>query len=42
MKQIKYCMSEGKANKWLESNSDKEIIDINMSACGFAIIYEEK
>ncbi|MFH1328039.1 MAG: hypothetical protein ABIH76_04205 [Candidatus Bathyarchaeota archaeon] len=42
MKQVKYCMSEGKANKWLKENSDKEIIDIKFSACTFAIIYEEK
>ena len=42
MKQVKYCMSEGKANKWLKENSDKEIIDIKFSAGGFAIIYEEK
>ena len=42
MKQVKYCMSEGKANKWLRNNSDKEIIDIQMSAGGFAIIYEAK
>ena len=34
-------MSEGKVNKWLKNNSDKEIIDIQMSAGGFAIIYEE-
>ena len=42
MKQVKYCMSEGKANKWLKNNQDKEIIDILYSAGGFAIIYEEK
>ena len=41
MKQVKYCMSEGKANKWLKDNSDKEIIDIQMSAGGFGIIYED-
>ena len=41
MKQVKYCMSEGKANKWLKDNSEKEIIDIQMSAGGFAIIYED-
>ena len=41
MKQIKYCMSEGRANKWLRDNSAKEIIDIQMSAGGFAIIYEK-
>lgn len=41
MKQVKYCMSEGKANKWLKDNSNKEIIDIQMSAGGFAIIYED-
>jgi len=34
-------MSEGKANKWLKDNSEKKIIDIQMSAGGFAIIYEE-
>lgn len=41
MKQVKYCMSEGKANKWLKNNQDKEIIDILFSAGGFAIIYED-
>jgi hypothetical protein len=41
MKQIKYCMTEGQANKWLQNNQDKEIIDIQFSAGGFAIIYEE-
>jgi len=41
MKQVKYCMSEGKANKWLKENQDKKILDIQMSAGGFAIIYEE-
>ncbi len=41
MKQIKYCMTEGQANKWLQNNQDKEIIDIKFSAGGFAIIYEE-
>ena len=41
MKQVKYCMSEVKANKWLKENSEKEIIDIQMSAGGFAIIYED-
>ena len=40
MKQVKYCMTEGKANKWLKDNSGKEIINIQMSAGGFAIIYE--
>ena len=40
MKQVKHCMSEGKVNKWLKNNSDKEIIDIKFSAGGFAIIYE--
>jgi len=34
-------MSEGKANKWLKNNQDKEIIDIQMSAGSFAIIYEK-
>jgi hypothetical protein len=33
-------MSEGKANKWLINNQDKEIIDILFSTGGFAIIYE--
>ena len=41
MKQVKYCMTEGKTNKWLKDNSDNEIIDIQMSAGGFAIIYEK-
>jgi len=41
MKQVKYCMSEGKANKWLKNNQDKKIIDIMFSAGGFAIIYDE-
>jgi hypothetical protein len=34
-------MSEGKANKWLKNNQDKEINNILYSAGGFAIIYEE-
>ena len=42
MKQVKYCNSECKTNKWLENNSDKEIIEIQMSFGGFAIIYEGK
>ena len=42
MKQVKYCMSEGKTNKWLKENSDKEIIDIKTGPSGFVIIYEEK
>jgi len=41
MKQVKYFMSENKANKWLKDHSDKEIIDIQMSAGGFGIIYED-
>ncbi len=41
MKQVKYCMSESKTNKWLKDNSEKKIIDIQMSAGGFAIIYED-
>ena len=41
MKQVKYCMSEAKANKWLNENQDKKIIDIQMSAGGFGIIFEE-
>jgi len=41
MKQVKYCMSEVKTNKWLKNNQDKKIIDILFSAGGFAIIYEE-
>ena len=41
MKQVKYCMTENKANKWLKNYSDKEIIDIKYSAGGFAIIYED-
>ena len=35
-------MSEGKANKWLQENQDKKILDIQMSAGGFGIIYEEQ
>jgi len=34
-------MSEGKANKWLKDNSDKQIIDILFSFGNFAIIYED-
>ena len=41
MKQVKYCMSEAKANKWLKENQAKKIIDIQMSAGGFGIIFEE-
>lgn len=41
MRQVKYCMSEGKANKWLQNNQDKKIIEIMFSAGGFAIIYEK-
>jgi len=41
MKQIKYFMSEGKANKWLKENQNKKILDIQMSAGSFAIIYDE-
>ena len=41
MKQVKYCMSENKANKWLKENPDKEVIDIKMSTGGFAVIYED-
>ena len=41
MKQVKYFMSDKKANKWLKENQDKEIIDIQYSAWAFAIIYEE-
>ena len=41
MKQVKYCISEGMANKWLKDYSDKKIIDIQMSAGGFEIIYED-
>ena len=40
MKQVKYFMSDNKTNKWLKENQDKKIIDIQMSAGGFAIIYE--
>lgn len=35
MKQVKYCMSERKTNKWLKDHSDKEIIEIKYSAGGF-------
>jgi hypothetical protein len=41
MKQVKYCMSEGSANKWMKDNQDKKILDIKMSAGGFAIIYDK-
>ena len=41
MKQVKYCMSENKTNKWLKNNQDKDIIEIKYSAGGFAIIYED-
>lgn len=41
MKQVKYFMSDKKTNKWLKENPDKEIIDIQMSAGGFAVIYKE-
>ncbi len=41
MKQVKYFMSDNKTNKWLKENQDKEIKDIQMSAGGFAVIYEE-
>jgi hypothetical protein len=41
MKQVKYCSSEAKANKWLKDNQDKEIIDIQFSVSGFGIIYEK-
>ena len=42
MRQVKHCLSDKSANKWLKNNSDKEIIEILYSAGGFAIIYEEK
>ena len=42
MKQVKDFMTDGKVNKWIKENPDKEIIDIKFSAGGFAIIYEEK
>ncbi len=41
MKQVKYCMSEKKANEWLKDNQDKKIVDILFSAGGFAIVYEQ-
>jgi hypothetical protein len=41
MKQIKYFMTDNKANKWIKNNPYKKIIDIKFSAGGFAIIYEE-
>ena len=41
MQQVKYFMSDNKKNKWLKENHDKEIKDIQMSAGGFAVIYEE-
>jgi len=41
MKQVLYFMSDKKTNKWLKENQDKKIIDIQMSAGGFAVIYEE-
>ena len=40
MKQIKYFMTDEKANDWIKENPDKEIIDIKFSAGGFAVIYE--
>ena len=41
MKKVEYCRSEEKTNKWLRDNTDKKIIDIQRSAGGFAIIYED-
>jgi hypothetical protein len=41
MKQVKYFLSDKGTNNWLKENQDKEIIDIQFSAGGFAIIYEE-
>ena len=41
MKQVKYFMSDKGINKWLKENQDKKIIDIQMSAGGFAVIFED-
>jgi hypothetical protein len=41
MKQVKSFSSEKKTNIWLKENQDKEIIDIQYSCGGFAIIYEK-
>jgi len=40
MKQVKYFMTDKKANDWIKENPDKEIIDIKFSTGGFAVIYE--
>ena len=42
MKQVKYFITDKKANEWIKQNPDKEIIDIKFSAGGFAVIYSEK
>ena len=41
MLQVKHCISDKKANKWLKENLDKEIVEIKYSAGGFGIIYKE-
>ena len=40
MKQVKYFMTDKKANDWIKENPDKEIIDIKFGEGGFAVIYE--
>ena len=40
MKQVKYFMTDKKANEWIKENPDKEVIDIKFSTGGFAVIYE--
>jgi len=42
MRQVKYCGSEKKANKWLKNNQDKEIIDFKFSFGAWGIVFEEK
>jgi hypothetical protein len=42
MKQVKYFITDKKANTWIKENPDLEIIDIKFSAGGFAVIYDEK
>ena len=42
MKQVKYFITDKKANAWIKENLDMNIIDIKFSAGGFAVVYEEK
>ena len=42
MKQVKYFITDKKANEWIKENLDVKIIDIKFSAGGFAVVYEEK